>query len=149
MAAQCCRLKANHLTGWVVMDQWPEAPAPLWSLTTIPLLLYFSGDILNALANVSGRKHPSTVQGKQLKMCLPMMPVVLHLVMSQVTHATPMLVPRAEPPPLRPDPSIHLSWTRFAHGFGDLIRRESRPTGISTSSCDRRVSLQLRNYSCE
>nr|XP_048279771.1 serine/threonine-protein kinase ULK4 isoform X2 [Myodes glareolus] len=42
------------------------------------------GDIINALANVSGRKHPSTVQGKQLKMCLPMMPVVLHLVMSQV-----------------------------------------------------------------
>ncbi|CAH6777563.1 Ulk4 [Phodopus roborovskii] len=42
------------------------------------------GDILNALANVSGRKHPSTVQGKQLKMYLPMMPVVLHLVMSQV-----------------------------------------------------------------
>ncbi|XP_052580591.1 serine/threonine-protein kinase ULK4 isoform X6 [Peromyscus californicus insignis] len=42
------------------------------------------GDILNALANVSGRKHPSTVQGKQLKMCLPMMSVVLHLVMSQV-----------------------------------------------------------------
>ncbi|KAL1781506.1 serine serine/threonine-protein kinase ULK4 isoform X1 [Sigmodon hispidus] len=42
------------------------------------------GDILNALANVSGRKHPSTLQGKQLKMCLPMMPVVLHLVMSQV-----------------------------------------------------------------
>uniref|UniRef100_A0A8C6QQZ1 non-specific serine/threonine protein kinase n=1 Tax=Nannospalax galili TaxID=1026970 RepID=A0A8C6QQZ1_NANGA len=46
-----------------------------------PLIL---GDILNALANVSGRKHPSTVQGKQLKVCLPMMPVVLHLVMSQV-----------------------------------------------------------------
>uniref|UniRef100_A0A8C5LGE7 Unc-51-like kinase 4 n=1 Tax=Jaculus jaculus TaxID=51337 RepID=A0A8C5LGE7_JACJA len=42
------------------------------------------GDILNALANVSGRKHPSTVQGKQLKMCLPMMSVVLHLVTSQV-----------------------------------------------------------------
>ncbi|XP_049997429.1 serine/threonine-protein kinase ULK4 isoform X1 [Alexandromys fortis] len=42
------------------------------------------GDIINALVNVSGRKHPSTVQGKQLKMCLPMMPVVLHLVMSQV-----------------------------------------------------------------
>ncbi|XP_050996362.1 serine/threonine-protein kinase ULK4 [Acomys russatus] len=45
------------------------------------------GDIINALANVSGRKHPSTVQGKQLKMCLPMMPVVLHLVMSQVFRA--------------------------------------------------------------
>uniref|UniRef100_A0A8C9PB99 Serine/threonine-protein kinase ULK4 n=1 Tax=Spermophilus dauricus TaxID=99837 RepID=A0A8C9PB99_SPEDA len=41
-------------------------------------------DILNALANVSGRKHPSTVQAKQLKMCLPLMPVVLHLVTSQV-----------------------------------------------------------------
>nr|XP_019583115.1 PREDICTED: serine/threonine-protein kinase ULK4 isoform X2 [Rhinolophus sinicus] len=42
------------------------------------------GDILSALANVSGRKHPSTVQAKQLKMCLPLMPVVLHLVTSQV-----------------------------------------------------------------
>uniref|UniRef100_A0A8C3LQK7 Unc-51 like kinase 4 n=1 Tax=Chrysolophus pictus TaxID=9089 RepID=A0A8C3LQK7_CHRPC len=42
------------------------------------------GDILNTLTNVSGRKHPSTVQAKQLKMCLPMMPVVLHLVTSQV-----------------------------------------------------------------
>ncbi|XP_051468770.1 serine/threonine-protein kinase ULK4 isoform X2 [Apus apus] len=42
------------------------------------------GDILTALTNVSGRKHPSTVQAKQLKMCLPMMPVVLHLVTSQV-----------------------------------------------------------------
>ncbi|XP_032120182.1 serine/threonine-protein kinase ULK4 isoform X2 [Sapajus apella] len=42
------------------------------------------GDILNALANVSGRKHPSTVQVKQLKLCLPLTPVVLHLVTSQV-----------------------------------------------------------------
>ncbi|XP_042662253.1 serine/threonine-protein kinase ULK4 isoform X2 [Tyto alba] len=42
------------------------------------------GDIITALTNVSGRKHPSTVQAKQLKMCLPMMPVVLHLVASQV-----------------------------------------------------------------
>uniref|UniRef100_A0A663DV30 Unc-51 like kinase 4 n=1 Tax=Aquila chrysaetos chrysaetos TaxID=223781 RepID=A0A663DV30_AQUCH len=42
------------------------------------------GDILTALTSVSGRKHPSTVQAKQLKMCLPMMPVVLHLVTSQV-----------------------------------------------------------------
>ncbi|XP_023556561.1 serine/threonine-protein kinase ULK4 isoform X2 [Octodon degus] len=44
------------------------------------------GDILNALASVSGRKHPSTVQGKQLKMCLPLMPVVLHLLTSQVVR---------------------------------------------------------------
>ncbi|XP_066101422.1 serine/threonine-protein kinase ULK4 isoform X2 [Saccopteryx bilineata] len=42
------------------------------------------GDVLNALATVSGRKHPSTVQAKQLKMCLPLMPVTLHLVTSQV-----------------------------------------------------------------
>ncbi|XP_033618544.1 serine/threonine-protein kinase ULK4 isoform X3 [Fukomys damarensis] len=42
------------------------------------------GDILNALASISGRKHPSTVQGKQLKTCLPLMPVVLHLLTAQV-----------------------------------------------------------------
>ncbi|KAK2501526.1 hypothetical protein MC885_007292 [Smutsia gigantea] len=42
------------------------------------------GDILDALANVSGRKHPSAVQAKYLKTCLPPMPVVLHLVTSQV-----------------------------------------------------------------
>uniref|UniRef100_A0ABM5GPR7 Serine/threonine-protein kinase ULK4 isoform X2 n=1 Tax=Pogona vitticeps TaxID=103695 RepID=A0ABM5GPR7_9SAUR len=41
-------------------------------------------DILSALASVSGRKHPSTIQTKQLKACLPMIPVVLHLVTSQV-----------------------------------------------------------------
>ncbi|XP_043920668.1 serine/threonine-protein kinase ULK4 [Protopterus annectens] len=44
----------------------------------------FLGGILSALSNVAGRKHPSTVQSKQLKMCLPMMPIVLHLVTSQV-----------------------------------------------------------------
>ncbi|XP_078519656.1 serine/threonine-protein kinase ULK4 isoform X2 [Lissotriton helveticus] len=42
------------------------------------------GDILGALAVVSGRKHPSTTQAKQLKVCLPMTPVVLHLVTSQI-----------------------------------------------------------------
>ncbi|XP_042333128.1 serine/threonine-protein kinase ULK4 isoform X2 [Sceloporus undulatus] len=47
-------------------------------------LPHILGDILSALANVSGRKHPSTVQTKQLKGCLPMMPVVLHLMTSQV-----------------------------------------------------------------
>uniref|UniRef100_A0A8C3UW27 Unc-51 like kinase 4 n=1 Tax=Catharus ustulatus TaxID=91951 RepID=A0A8C3UW27_CATUS len=49
------------------------------------------GDILSALTNVSGRKHPSTVQAKQLKMCLPMMPVVLHLVTSQVDFFPPKI----------------------------------------------------------
>uniref|UniRef100_A0A803SXI8 Unc-51 like kinase 4 n=1 Tax=Anolis carolinensis TaxID=28377 RepID=A0A803SXI8_ANOCA len=47
-------------------------------------LPHILGDILSALSNVSGRKHPSTVQTKQLKACLPMMPVVLHLMTSQV-----------------------------------------------------------------
>ncbi|MBN3325920.1 ULK4 kinase, partial [Atractosteus spatula] len=42
------------------------------------------GDVLSALANISGRKHPSTVQAKQLKQCLPMMGVVLHLLTSQI-----------------------------------------------------------------
>ncbi|XP_069504376.1 serine/threonine-protein kinase ULK4 [Ambystoma mexicanum] len=42
------------------------------------------GDVLGALATVSGRKHPSTIQAKQLKVCLPMTPIVLHLVTSQV-----------------------------------------------------------------
>ncbi|XP_075442811.1 serine/threonine-protein kinase ULK4 isoform X3 [Ascaphus truei] len=42
------------------------------------------GDILGALSNVSGRKHPSTIQAKQLKICLPNMAIVLHLVTSQV-----------------------------------------------------------------
>ncbi|XP_038624213.1 serine/threonine-protein kinase ULK4 [Tachyglossus aculeatus] len=41
-------------------------------------------DILRVLENVSGRKHPSTIQAKQLRIYLPMMPVVLHLVTSQV-----------------------------------------------------------------
>lgn len=56
-------------------------------------MLFCVGDILTALTSVSGRKHPSTVQAKQLKMCLPMMPVVLHLVTSQVDS-------RVLPPPL-------------------------------------------------
>uniref|UniRef100_UPI00398E3640 serine/threonine-protein kinase ULK4 isoform X2 n=1 Tax=Pristiophorus japonicus TaxID=55135 RepID=UPI00398E3640 len=42
------------------------------------------GGVLSALCNVSGRKHPSTTQAKQLKTCLPMMPVMLHLVTAQV-----------------------------------------------------------------
>lgn len=57
-----------------------------------PEMLFSVGDILSALTNVSGRKHPSTVQAKQLKMCLPMMPVVLHLVTSQVDFFPPKFV---------------------------------------------------------
>ncbi|XP_038652527.1 serine/threonine-protein kinase ULK4 [Scyliorhinus canicula] len=42
------------------------------------------GGVLSALNNVSGRKHPSTIQAKHLKTCLPMMPVMLHLVTAQI-----------------------------------------------------------------
>ncbi|XP_072535715.1 serine/threonine-protein kinase ULK4 isoform X2 [Salminus brasiliensis] len=41
-------------------------------------------DILSALGNIVGRKHPSTVQTRQLKQSLPMMAVVLHLLTSQI-----------------------------------------------------------------
>ncbi|XP_078395721.1 serine/threonine-protein kinase ULK4 [Cetorhinus maximus] len=43
-----------------------------------------TGGVLSALCNVSGRKHPSTIQAKHLKTCLPMMPVMLHLVTAQI-----------------------------------------------------------------
>ncbi|XP_078269908.1 serine/threonine-protein kinase ULK4 isoform X2 [Rhinoraja longicauda] len=42
------------------------------------------GSGLSALRSVSGRKHPSTIQAKQLRTCLPMMSVMLHLVTAQV-----------------------------------------------------------------
>uniref|UniRef100_A0A6Q2ZCW1 Protein kinase domain-containing protein n=1 Tax=Esox lucius TaxID=8010 RepID=A0A6Q2ZCW1_ESOLU len=41
-------------------------------------------DMLSALGSVVGRKHPSTVQAKQLKQSLPMMTVVLQLLTSQI-----------------------------------------------------------------
>ncbi|XP_033625022.1 serine/threonine-protein kinase ULK4-like isoform X3 [Asterias rubens] len=42
------------------------------------------GDAVTSLNAVAGRKHPSTVQAKQLKTSLPLVPVALHLVTSQV-----------------------------------------------------------------
>jgi len=45
---------------------------------------YFTEEILSTLDAVAGRKHPSTIQVKQLKLCLPMMPVLQHLMSSQV-----------------------------------------------------------------
>uniref|UniRef100_A0AAY5F5W7 Protein kinase domain-containing protein n=1 Tax=Electrophorus electricus TaxID=8005 RepID=A0AAY5F5W7_ELEEL len=41
-------------------------------------------DILSSLASIVGRKHPSTIQTRQLKQSLPMMAVVLHLLTSQI-----------------------------------------------------------------
>ena len=41
-------------------------------------------EIIMALESVAGRKHPSTIQIKQLKTSLPMMPVLQHFITSQV-----------------------------------------------------------------
>lgn len=42
------------------------------------------GDILGALDAIAGRKHPNTIQAKQLKNTLPLIHIFLHLVTSQV-----------------------------------------------------------------
>ena len=41
-------------------------------------------NLLAALQAVSGRKHPSAVQSKELKSCIPLLSIVLHLVTSNV-----------------------------------------------------------------
>ena len=41
-------------------------------------------NLLAALEAVSGRKHPSAVQSKELKSCIPLLSIVLHLVTSNV-----------------------------------------------------------------
>lgn len=46
----------------------------------------FSEDILVCLENVSGRKHPSSLQAKQLKASLPLMKIVQHLIPSSVCY---------------------------------------------------------------
>uniref|UniRef100_A0A8C9TVY2 Unc-51 like kinase 4 n=1 Tax=Scleropages formosus TaxID=113540 RepID=A0A8C9TVY2_SCLFO len=47
----------------------------------LPVLL---DEILSALGNIVGRKHPSGAQAKQLKQSLPMIAVLLHMLTSQV-----------------------------------------------------------------
>ncbi|XP_022082290.1 serine/threonine-protein kinase ULK4-like isoform X3 [Acanthaster planci] len=42
------------------------------------------GDAISSLNAVAGRKHPSSIQAKQLKTSLPLVPVALHLVTSQI-----------------------------------------------------------------
>ena len=54
-------------------------------ITTLASLLPdVSREMTLALASVAGRKHPSTLQVKQLKTSLPMMPVLQHFITSQV-----------------------------------------------------------------
>ena len=43
-------------------------------------------DILAALDAITGRKHPNTIQAKQLKNSLPLIHIFLHLVTSQVKY---------------------------------------------------------------
>ncbi|XP_006823231.1 serine/threonine-protein kinase ULK4-like [Saccoglossus kowalevskii] len=50
----------------------------------IQALPQISSDAIEALNAVLGRKHPSTVQAKQLKTYLPLLPIQLHLVTSQI-----------------------------------------------------------------
>nr|XP_043890696.1 serine/threonine-protein kinase ULK4 isoform X5 [Solea senegalensis] len=49
--------------------------------STAPLIL---GDVLGALRDVIGRRHPSTAQSRQLKLTLPTLSLVLELISSQV-----------------------------------------------------------------
>ncbi|XP_077997486.1 serine/threonine-protein kinase ULK4-like [Glandiceps talaboti] len=60
---KCLDLLTNY-----IIDSWPLV----------------SNDILESLNIVSGRKHPSTVQAKNLKTYLPLLPIQLHLVTSQI-----------------------------------------------------------------
>ncbi|XP_070570281.1 serine/threonine-protein kinase ULK4-like isoform X2 [Ptychodera flava] len=50
-------------------------------IDTVPIIF---NDVLESLNAVQGRKHPSTVQAKSLKTHLPLLPVQLHLVTSQI-----------------------------------------------------------------
>uniref|UniRef100_A0A8C5QAI5 Unc-51 like kinase 4 n=1 Tax=Leptobrachium leishanense TaxID=445787 RepID=A0A8C5QAI5_9ANUR len=82
------------------------------------------GDILGALSNVSGRKHPSTVQAKQLKQCLPNMAIVLHLVNSQV---------------FRP----HVVTDEFIYSFGTLLVVDNILPPLVSLVCSQNVEWRL------
>ncbi|XP_033114833.1 serine/threonine-protein kinase ULK4-like isoform X2 [Anneissia japonica] len=60
------------------------------SLTTnylVEVLPQVMGDAVQSLESVAGRRHPSTLQAKQLKSTLPLLPVSLHLITSQIFRA--------------------------------------------------------------
>ena len=94
------QLQVEHRTGKVCR---PETDVvPLCHATGSPgqraivkrvcvCLFVLVEDILSALEAASGRKHPSTVQVKQLKTFLPLMPVLRHFVTSPV-HCAVLLV---------------------------------------------------------
>lgn len=65
---------------------WNEFIRILNHTQALERMLFVVEDILMALEAVSGRKHPSTVQVKQLKTCLPLMPVLRHFVTSPVNY---------------------------------------------------------------
>lgn len=65
----------------------------------IDLHCLFTEDVLTALDSVAGRKHPNTVQAKQLKSSLPLVHIFLHLVTSQVNFvfiSSTYLIPSAK-----------------------------------------------------
>lgn len=89
----------NRLVMYIERDSRPQAPGRVDSvshaeylacclnvLTTflISLVHRITSDTLQVLDTVAGRKHPSTLQAKQLKAVLPLVVVIQHLVSSQV-----------------------------------------------------------------
>ncbi|XP_072174268.1 serine/threonine-protein kinase ULK4-like [Diadema setosum] len=72
--------KGEGRAQWKYMDQC----LTVLSDHLVNLLPQILGDAESSLAAVSGRKHPSTVQAKQLKSSLPLVSLALHLITSQV-----------------------------------------------------------------
>ncbi|XP_030856242.1 serine/threonine-protein kinase ULK4 [Strongylocentrotus purpuratus] len=77
---QMTRGKSEGQAQWKYMDQC----LTLLSDHLVNLLPQILGDAESSLAAVSGRKHPSTIQAKQLKGSLPLVSLALHLITSQV-----------------------------------------------------------------
>ncbi|XP_071943031.1 serine/threonine-protein kinase ULK4-like [Antedon mediterranea] len=50
----------------------------------VEILPQIMGDAVQSLESVAGRRHPSTLQAKHLKATLPLLPVSLHLITSQI-----------------------------------------------------------------
>ncbi|XP_063952872.1 serine/threonine-protein kinase ULK4-like [Lytechinus pictus] len=77
---QMSRGKVDSQAQWKYMDQC----LTLLADHLVNLLPQILGDAESSLAAVSGRKHPSTIQAKQLKGSLPLVSLALHLITSQV-----------------------------------------------------------------
>ncbi|XP_059156600.1 serine/threonine-protein kinase ULK4-like [Physella acuta] len=127
----CCQAR---LVMYIERDsrrQTPRAPKPVEAqdYLTQCLELLISGivqrlplvmdEILECLDQVGGRKHPSTVQIKQIKSSLPLIPIFNHLVTSQVFRGfivSPQFL------------------TQYVKLLGHVVMIESGETNIDSSS---------------